>query len=99
MINLDKENFEQTIETGAKVVVFSSMHCGPCRMMVPILEDINQCDVYKLDVYDDLDLANKMNVEAVPTILFLRDGKEVSRLVGVQSKAEIDEQIDSMLNG
>lgn len=99
MINLDKERFEQTIETGAKVIVFSSTHCGPCRMMVPILEDINQCDVYKLDVYDDLDLANKMNVEAVPTILFLRDGKEVSRLVGVQSKAEIDEQIDSMLNG
>lgn len=88
------EEFEEII--GKKAVCacdFSASWCGPCRMMNPILEDVSekykkQCFFYQVDIDSAEDLAEKYNVDVVPTIIVFKKGKEVARISGYH---EIDE--------
>ena len=68
--------------------------CGPCRMVAPVLEELaaemaGRVRVAKLNVDDNPQTATRFQVRSIPTLLVLKGGKELERIVGVQPKAEI----------
>lgn len=68
--------------------------CGPCRMIAPALEELamemaGRVRVAKLNVDENPSIAGRFQVRSIPTLLVLKGGKEIDRIVGVQPKTEI----------
>ncbi len=68
--------------------------CGPCRMIAPMLEEMatemaGRVKVTKLNVDDNPITAGRFNVRSIPTLLILKDGREVDRVIGAQPKTEL----------
>ena len=100
---LNEDNFEQEVEKSSRLVVvdFWADWCGPCKMLGPIIDEIadeNEGDavIAKLNVDEERNLARKFRVMSIPSILFFKDGKEVDRMVGVQSKEDLLNKIESL---
>jgi thioredoxin 1 len=73
-------------------VDFWATWCGPCRVLTPVLTKISQeknISLIKIDIDDNQDLAIEYKVAAVPTVVLFKDGKEVTRFVGVKPEQEI----------
>jgi thioredoxin 2 len=73
--------------------------CGPCRMIAPVVDELaaewaGRVRVAKLNVDENPTIASRFDLRAIPTLLVLRDGKEVDRIVGVQPKAEIARHLE-----
>ena len=76
------------------LIDFWASWCGPCKMMSPVIDEIaeemgDSIKVCKINIDEEQNLAVKYNVMSIPTFIVLKDGKEVDRSVGVQSKDEI----------
>lgn len=68
--------------------------CGPCRIIAPVLEEVaaemsGVARVAKLNVDENQWTANRFNVRSIPTLLIIKNGREVDRLVGVHPKSEL----------
>ncbi|KAI3657463.1 hypothetical protein MP638_002726 [Amoeboaphelidium occidentale] len=77
---------------GLSLVDFWATWCGPCRVLTPVLTKISQeknISLIKIDIDDNQDLAIEYKVAAVPTVVLFKDGKEVTRFVGVKPEQEI----------
>lgn len=92
-----KDTFEAEVLKSEKPVLveFYSDTCIPCKQMSPVLGDIEddyeeRLKVVKVNVNFDAELAADYSVMASPTILFFKDGEEVTRLRGLQKKADIE---------
>ncbi len=92
---LSKEmKFEEEI-TKEKVVLvdFYADWCGPCKMLAPILEQISEenpeIKIIEVNVDEYSDEAKNYNILSIPTLVFMENGKEKKRLVGLVSKEEI----------
>lgn len=85
------ENIEHT--KGIVIVDFWAPWCGPCRMLSPILDEIKlnnkDIEIIKVNVDDNEELTQRYNIQNVPTIIFYKDGKEMSRTNGLKSEQEI----------
>lgn len=68
--------------------------CGPCQMLKPILEDFEKAHpelkVTRVNIDDEEELAEKYNVSGIPCLVFLKDGKEVAREVGVMPLKKLE---------
>ena len=86
-----KEFNEEVLTSKEKVLVdFYADWCGPCRMLGPILDEISKDHtVYKVNVDNESDLAQNYGIMSIPCMIVFQDGKEVNRLVGLHSKADI----------
>ena len=77
---------------------FSAAWCGPCRALAPVMEGIKtqHSDVVfeTIDVDVDHEQASKYAIRSVPTVIFVKDGVEVERLVGVNSKLAYKNKIN-----
>jgi len=68
---------------------FSAPWCGPCRMLGPIMSEVNNTiPVQKVNIDEDSATAQQYNVRSIPTVVLLENGQEVKRLIGVKQKAE-----------
>ncbi len=81
------------------LVDFWATWCGPCKMIAPVLEEIagekdGLLKIAKLDVDQNPETAQKFGVMSIPTLLLFKNGAEVSRIVGYQSKAKLVQQLD-----
>ncbi len=90
---LKSGDFEEKVVKSDKPVLvdFFAPWCGPCQMLGPIVEELaeevgDKADVYKVNVDEEGDLANKFQVMSIPTIIVFKDGKPVNQAMGVQSK-------------
>lgn len=95
-LTVTKQNFEQEILNSDKpaLVDFWAPWCMPCRMIAPIVEEIaeevqGKAVVGKVNVDEEGELAMQFGVASIPTLIVFKGGKEVKRVVGVQSKAAL----------
>ncbi len=73
-----------------KILYFTAAWCGPCQTLGPIIDSLQgQINFEKIDVDTNTELSAQYGVRGVPSLVLVEDGKEVSRLVGVQSKESI----------
>jgi len=76
--------------------------CGPCRMIAPVIDELaaelaGRLRVVKLNVDDNPQTASRFNLRSIPTLLVIKDGREVDRLVGVQPKQEIARRLEKVI--
>ena len=69
-----------------KYLLFSASWCGPCQTLKPVMEQVSKTiPVTKIDVDTDAQTVSDYGVRSVPTVVLIRDGREVTRFTGVQS--------------
>lgn len=95
VLELNSDNFEKTINSGATVLVdFWATWCMPCKMQAPIideiaLEDHDNLIVGKVNVDDNPEIASEYSVMSIPTIIAFKDGEVIDKKVGVRQKDEL----------
>ena len=86
----EKEFREEVLKSKDLVLVdFYADWCGPCRMLSPILDEIKDHNIYKINVDEEPMLAQEYGIMSIPCVVFIKDGKEVNRFIGLHSKSEI----------
>ena len=93
------ENFDKETAGGLVLVDFWAPWCGPCKMIAPVLEEIDgelsdKVQIVKLDVDDNQETAGKFGVMSIPTLLLFKDGNVVDQIVGFQPKDALVELIN-----
>ena len=94
-VNINLENFQREVIDSEKPVLldFWAPWCGPCRRVVPIVEEIarerSDIKVGKINIEDEQALAREFRVMSIPTLLVVKNGQVVNRSVGVKSKSAI----------
>lgn len=95
VLELTKENFQDTIASGTTLVDFWAVWCGPCRMQSPVLdafaEKQDAVKVAKVNVDDQPALAAQFGVMSIPTLIAFRDGEVLAKRVGLSRIEEIEE--------
>jgi len=86
---LTDDNFTSETEEGVTLVDFYADWCGPCRMMTPILEKVakdlkGKAVIAKIDIDHSQKTAANFQVTSIPTLVLIKNGKEVNRLVGLR---------------
>ena len=105
-IQFTDANFQEEVLNfkGLVVVDFWAEWCGPCRMMAPTIDHLNEkykdqanIKIGKLNVDDNQNTAMKYNVMSIPTLLLIKDGQVVETIVGLRPESDIDAKIASSL--
>ena len=102
-VQITSENYDSLKNGQLPLVVdFWATWCGPCRMIAPVIAELakeydGRIVVGKCDVEENEDLAIQFGIRNIPTILFIKDGQVVDKLVGAVSKAKLDEKFQALL--
>ena len=95
VLKVTSENFEKEVLQSDKTVLidFYADWCGPCKMLSPIVDEVAEentdIKVVKINVDNAQDLAMKYQVMSIPTLVVIREGREVNRSVGLIDKSEV----------
>lgn len=86
---------------GIKVVDFFADWCGPCKMLSPVLEQLSEemdesVEFIKINIDENLSLAQEYGITTIPTLIYLKDGKEQDRTIGFIPKDNIKDKISSI---
>jgi thioredoxin 1 len=105
IIEIDGAEFEnRVLRSPIPVLVdFYADWCGPCRLLTPILAEVaeelhSQVAVFKVDATENIDLVNRLEISALPTVCVFNQGREIARLVGLQTRERLMEQIPTIPN-
>ena len=97
-------NFEaEVLKADTLVMVdFWAPWCGPCKMIAPTVEALAQeyagrCKVVKLNTDENQDVATRYQIMGIPTLLFIKDGQPVDKVVGAASGPQLKEKIEAHL--
>lgn len=101
--HIENERILSEVLNGDKLVVvdFFATWCGPCQELSPILVELDkqyngEVQFYKVDVDESQDCAIRYGVNAMPTLVFFKDGNEIERKVGFLPKEELEELIEEL---
>lgn len=103
VLSLTEENFDEAIKAKEPVVIdFWAEWCGPCKKVAPLVDEIakkytGRIKVYKLNVDNAQDTASRYQVMSIPTLIFMKNGKEMDRIVGAVSQNVIEEKIKEII--
>ena len=103
MTQFTKDSFEKALNDGSLMMVdFWAEWCGPCRMLGPVVESLAQkydgkVLVGKVNVDQEQELAIRYGVMSIPTVIFFKNGEEITRKVGVMPDSEFAAVLDANL--
>ena len=99
------EKNDYLLENGVTLLDFYADWCGPCKMLIPVIDDLSneftdnkEVKITKINVDLESDLATKYGIRGIPALLFFKNGELVDRLSGVQPKDKIKNIIDGLKN-
>ena len=102
MTTLTLDNFEQEVMQAKTPVVvdFWASWCGPCMMLAPVMEELDgelpQIKFCKVNVDDERDLSMEFQIDSIPTLLCVKDGHVVRRLVGYREKDTLKKELEAL---
>ena len=94
-VNIDLKNFREEILLSDKPVLldFWAPWCGPCRMVVPMVEAIANerpdIKVGKINIDEQFELAREFGIMSIPTLVVMKDGKVIRQATGARPKDQI----------
>ncbi len=99
-MTLTTANFDTTIKDGVTLVDFWAEWCGPCKMIAPTIEQLatdytGKAKVAKINIDNEGEIAERLGVSSIPTLVVFKNGAEAKRFVGVTSKAVLAQAIDA----
>jgi thioredoxin 1 len=100
IIHATEDNFDEIIKSDVPVVVdYWAEWCGPCRMIAPILDEVaeemgDSVKIAKVNVDDNRNIAMKMGIRGIPTLMVFKNGEVVDQHVGALSKSQLTELIN-----
>ncbi|WP_226667115.1 thioredoxin [Metabacillus litoralis] len=100
--NVTDQTFSGETNEGVVLVDFWAPWCGPCKMIAPVLEELDtdmgeKVKIVKVDVDENQETAGKFGVMSIPTLLVLKDGEVVDKAVGYQPKEALAEVLNKHL--
>jgi thioredoxin 2 len=103
-VQVSDSTFAEQVERSSTPVLLDlwADWCGPCHMLAPTIDELSReldgrVKVAKLNIDENPMTANRFGVRSIPTLLVLKGGAEVDRLVGVQPKHEIVRRLENIL--
>lgn len=94
---LNADNFEEKTKQGNAIINFHAEWCGPCKMMEPVFDKLSQelkdINFFKANVDNNQKMAGVYAVRSIPTLVFLKDDKEVDRVIGLIHEDEFRKKI------
>ena len=101
-VMLNEQNFQDEIKEGVVLVDFWAEWCGPCQMMLPILEELSvrmegKAKVAKLNVDESPTIAGQFRVMSIPTLIVFKNGEPVETMVGVQQADALEAVLNKYL--
>ena len=103
-VSVTTDSFTDVVETASIPVIvdFWAEWCGPCKMIVPMLEKISneyagKILVAKVDIDANPDLAQKFNIRSIPTLLFMKGGTPVEMVVGAANQNIVEDKIKQLI--
>ncbi|WCN38500.1 thioredoxin [Aneurinibacillus uraniidurans] len=103
IVNVTDNTFQTEVESGGTVLVdFWAPWCGPCKMIAPVLEEIDgeiggKVKIVKVNVDDNSESAQRFGVMSIPTLMLVKDGQVVDKIVGFQPKENLLNAINKHL--
>lgn len=99
IVNVTDQNFTSETAEGLVLADFWAPWCGPCKMIAPVLEEIDgemseKVKIVKLDVDENQETAGKYGVMSIPTLLLIKDGNVVDQVIGFQPKEALVDLIN-----
>ncbi len=96
------EAFESAIEGGVTLMDFNAPWCAPCRSQEPILESLagkfdGKALVAAMNVDENRDIAMRLGIQSIPTLIIFKNNKEIQRYVGLQPEVTLSEALSSLV--
>ena len=100
-LKITAANFDSEISRGVTLVDFWASWCGPCRMQGPIVENVaikmaGKAKVGKCNVDEEQELAIRLGIRSIPTLIIFENGKEVERLIGLHAAPMLIEKLNAI---
>lgn len=102
IINATDQTFKQETGKGVVLVDFWAPWCGPCKMIAPVLEDLDndlagKAKIVKVNVDENQQTASEFGVMSIPTLILFKNGEKVDQVIGFQPKEALKQLIEKHL--
>ncbi|WP_027417777.1 thioredoxin [Aneurinibacillus terranovensis] len=103
IVQVSDNNFQTEVESGGTVLVdFWAPWCGPCKMIAPVLEEISsdlgdKLKIAKVNVDENPGSAQRFGIMSIPTLMLVKDGQVVDKVIGFQPKENLMNAINKHL--
>ena len=98
-----QKDFKDAIKVGVSLVDFNAPWCAPCRIQDPIITELEEtysekAIIAKMNIDDNQKLALNLGIQSIPTIIIFKEGKELSRFIGLQTAKTLSSALDTALD-